>query len=64
MGYDILSVAAHGFLSLPWWGYIVVTLVLTHITIASVTIFLHRARRIADWISIRWPRTFSVSGSG
>ena len=31
-----------GFLSLPIWGYVVVALVLTHITIASVTIFLHR----------------------
>ncbi len=28
--------------SLPLWGYVVVTLLLTHITIASVTIFLHR----------------------
>lgn len=32
----------HGLVVLPWWGYIVVALVLTHITIASVTIFLHR----------------------
>jgi stearoyl-CoA desaturase (delta-9 desaturase) len=31
-----------GFVVLPWWGYVIVTLVLTHITIASVTIFLHR----------------------
>ncbi|THF61454.1 acyl-CoA desaturase [Pseudothauera nasutitermitis] len=31
-----------GLFDLPWWGYVVVTLVLTHITIASVTIFLHR----------------------
>src|SRR5439155_4719256 len=31
-----------GFLDLPWWGYALVALVLTHITIASVTIFLHR----------------------
>jgi stearoyl-CoA desaturase (Delta-9 desaturase) len=31
-----------GFIQLPWWGYVVVTLILTHITIASVTIFLHR----------------------
>ena len=31
-----------GFLDLPWWGYVVTTLALTHITIASVTIFLHR----------------------
>lgn len=32
----------YGILDLPWWGYIVVTLVFTHITIAGVTIFLHR----------------------
>jgi stearoyl-CoA desaturase (Delta-9 desaturase) len=29
-------------LDLPWWGYVLVTLGLTHATIASVTIFLHR----------------------
>jgi stearoyl-CoA desaturase (delta-9 desaturase) len=39
-----------GFLDLPWWGYILVALGLTHITIASVTIFLHRhqAHRALD----------------
>jgi len=31
-----------GFIDLPWWGYVVVTLAMTHVTIASVTIFLHR----------------------
>ena len=31
-----------GLIQLPWWGYIVFTLVVTHITIASITIFLHR----------------------
>ena len=31
-----------GVFDLPWWGYALVALVLTHITIASVTIFLHR----------------------
>ncbi|MGB8339242.1 MAG: fatty acid desaturase [Burkholderiales bacterium] len=31
-----------GLLALPWWGYVVVALVLTHITIAGVTIYLHR----------------------
>jgi stearoyl-CoA desaturase (Delta-9 desaturase) len=31
-----------GLIDLPWWDYIVVTLVLTHISIAAVTIFLHR----------------------
>lgn len=32
----------YGLVPLPWWGYIVVILVLTQITIFSVTIFLHR----------------------
>ena len=31
-----------GFIDLPWWGFLVVALAFTHITIASVTIFLHR----------------------
>jgi len=31
-----------GWLDLPWWGLVIVALVLTHITIASVTIYLHR----------------------
>jgi len=31
-----------GIFELPWWGYVAVTLGLTHITIASVTIYLHR----------------------
>jgi stearoyl-CoA desaturase (delta-9 desaturase) len=33
---------AGGLIDLPWWGYVVVALVFTHITIASVTIYLHR----------------------
>jgi stearoyl-CoA desaturase (delta-9 desaturase) len=39
-----------GLFDLPWWGYVVVALVMTHITIASVTIFLHRhqAHRALD----------------
>ena len=32
----------HGLWDLSFWGYVGVTLLLTHITIASVTIFLHR----------------------
>ena len=37
-------------LDLPWWGYVLVTLGLTHITIAAVTIYLHRhsAHRALD----------------
>ena len=44
MSYDSLSLASHGLIDLPWWGYVLLTLVLTHITIASVTIFLHRSQ--------------------
>lgn len=33
-----------GLIDLPWWGYVLVTLVLTHITIAAVTIYLHRCQ--------------------
>jgi len=33
---------SHGIFELPWWGYLTVALVLTHTTIAAVTIFLHR----------------------
>ena len=39
-----LSFAAHGLLDLPWWGYVLVTFALTHVTIAAVTIFLHRSQ--------------------
>jgi len=50
MSLDFLSLAAHGLMPLPWWGYVVVTLVLTHVTIAAVTIYLHRhsAHRALD----------------
>lgn len=34
----------YGYLDLPWWGYIVYTLVCTHITIVAVTVFLHRCQ--------------------
>ncbi|MEK6735995.1 MAG: fatty acid desaturase [Pseudomonadota bacterium] len=39
-----------GIVDLPWWGYGIVVLILTHISIASVTIFLHRhqAHRALD----------------
>ncbi len=49
MNIDIVS-ALSGLIDMPWWGYVVVTLVLTHITIASITIFLHRhqAHRALD----------------
>src|SRR5471030_2025133 len=39
-----------GVLDVRWWGLVIVTLVLTHISIAAVTIFLHRhqAHRALD----------------
>jgi stearoyl-CoA desaturase (delta-9 desaturase) len=39
-----------GFFDLPWWGYALVALALTHVTIAAVTIYLHRhqAHRALD----------------
>jgi stearoyl-CoA desaturase (delta-9 desaturase) len=39
---DLPVILSSGLLDLPWWGYVLATLVLTHITIASVTIYLHR----------------------
>jgi stearoyl-CoA desaturase (delta-9 desaturase) len=39
-----------GILDLPWWGYVILTLAVTHVTIAAVTIYLHRqsAHRALD----------------
>lgn len=41
---------AHGLWDLAWWQIVLITLALTHVTIASVTIFLHRhqAHRALD----------------
>jgi len=36
------SLLYSGVLHLPWWGTVLAALALTHVTIASVTIFLHR----------------------
>jgi stearoyl-CoA desaturase (delta-9 desaturase) len=33
-----------GVLNLPWWGYVIVALIATHITIVGVTVFLHRCQ--------------------
>ncbi|GJL75594.1 MAG TPA: fatty acid desaturase [Nitrosomonas sp.] len=38
---DFLNLIS-GVVDMPWWGYVLVALVLTHITIASITIYLHR----------------------
>ena len=46
----VINYLAHGLVKLPVWAYLLIALVTTHITIASVTIFLHRhqAHRALD----------------
>ncbi len=46
----LLSVFDLPLWNLPWWNYVLIALALTHVTIASVTIFLHRhqAHRALD----------------
>ena len=44
MPFSFLDFAAHGLMPLPWWGYIVFAAAVTHVTIACVTIFLHRSQ--------------------
>jgi stearoyl-CoA desaturase (Delta-9 desaturase) len=39
---DFILEALGGLIQLPWWGYVLVALGLTHVTIAAVTIYLHR----------------------
>ncbi len=34
----------NGILDLPWWGYVVITLIMVQITIAAVTLYLHRCQ--------------------
>jgi len=47
---DFLYRLTVGLVELPWWGYVLVALGLTHVTIAAVTIYLHRhqAHRALD----------------
>lgn len=46
----LLDWLAHGFWSLAWWQIVLFTLALTHVTMISVTVFLHRhqAHRALD----------------
>ena len=41
---SILAFLSGGLLQLAWWKVVIITLVLTHITIISVTVFLHRSQ--------------------
>jgi stearoyl-CoA desaturase (Delta-9 desaturase) len=44
LGVGVLDWLSHGVLDASWWQIALFTIVTTHITIASVTIFLHRAQ--------------------
>jgi stearoyl-CoA desaturase (delta-9 desaturase) len=39
-----LTFFSHGVLALPWWQILLTTLALTHVTIISVTVYLHRCQ--------------------
>jgi len=41
---SVLSFAAGGLLHAKWWQIVLYTLVMTHLTIVSVTVFLHRSQ--------------------
>jgi len=59
---------AHGLLDLSWWEIVLYALVTTHITIASVTIYLHRhqAHRAMDlhWLPSHFFRFWLWLGTG
>jgi stearoyl-CoA desaturase (delta-9 desaturase) len=40
----VVNLLAHGLLGASWWQMVLAALVMTHITIAGVTIFLHRSQ--------------------
>lgn len=50
MNNHLIGFLEHGLFNMPFWGYIVFTIAITHITMISQTIFLHRhqAHRALD----------------
>src|SRR5579863_7081794 len=40
----VMTLLTHGLLNLSWWGYLIATLIFTQLTIACVTIYLHRCQ--------------------
>jgi hypothetical protein len=61
----LIAWLAHGLVDTAWWQIVLFTLVTTHITIAAVTIFLHRAQGAPRTRPrARSPRTSSAPGCG
>lgn len=53
---NVLDFLNGGLLALPWWGIVIAVLIFTHITIISVTIYLHRCQthravELHSWVS-------------
>lgn len=42
--YSFPEIILFGVLPLPWWGYVLYLLIMTHITIITVTIYYHRSQ--------------------
>lgn len=42
MSLSLLNVPVWGLFDLPWWAYVLMVLTINHITIVSITVFLHR----------------------
>ncbi len=59
-----LSFLQGGMLDLGPWALVGVTLALTHVTIAAVTLYLHRSRRTEGWTCTPSWRISSASGCG
>jgi len=47
---EFLNSWLYGFLPLPWWGYVILTLVWIHVTLMAITLYFHReqAHRSVD----------------
>lgn len=46
----MLQFIAHGLVTLPWWGYLIILAVTTHLSVVTVTLYYHRdqAHRALD----------------
>ena len=54
----------YGLLDLSAWQLVGITLLMTHVTIVSVTVYLHATPRTGPWSSMARSSTSSASGCG
>jgi len=60
----LLSWAANGLLNFTWWQIVLFTLATTHVTIAAVTLYLHRVQAHRALESALLSRISSAFGFG